>query len=121
MSASLRHVSQPARSITGGLNAAPVESAYFVLRLSDEQARNPIPFLPTWLDRVRDSGARRAVIDMADVYRLDLSGFGLLLAKLRDVLGVTVVVRGIGPTEAVSLQSMGLLEGVSVERRRHRG
>jgi hypothetical protein len=58
------------------------------------------------------------IIDLSEVYGLDFSGFGVLLAKLRDVLRMTVSITGIGVSDVVSLQSMGLLDGIAVERRR---
>jgi anti-anti-sigma regulatory factor len=90
------------------------------LQLSDAQAREAISFVPAWLDRVRNSGARRVVIDLSAVQRVDWSGFGVLLAKLRDVLRVAVQITGVGVSDAVSLRSIGLLDGVNVQQRRQR-
>ena len=99
----------------------PLDAASCVLHLSAEQARDPLGLIPRWLGRIRAAGTRHVVIDMSDVNRLNLTGFGVLLAKLRDQLDMTVLLTGIGVSEAVSLRSMGLLDGVAVERRRPRG
>jgi len=104
-----------------GLGRAPAthaDTATCVLRPSDEQARHASRFVPAWLKRVRDCAASQVIIDLSEVCGLDFSGFGVLLAKLRDVLRVTASITGIGVSDLVSLQSMGLLDGIDVARRR---
>lgn len=100
-------------------SSAPDDATY-VVRPSQAQAREASRFVATWIDRVRVSGAHRVIIDMSAVHRLDLSGFGVLLAKLRDVLRVSVQLTDVGVSEAVSLRSMGLVDGVVVQQRRSR-
>jgi hypothetical protein len=117
MSTDVARASVPHAPLVDRPSAAPNDAA-FLLRPSDAQARDASRFLPTWVDEVRDSGARRVVIDMPAVNRLDLGGFGVLLAKLRHVLRVTVQLIGVGVSEAVCLRSMGLLDGVAVQQRR---
>jgi hypothetical protein len=117
MNTDLARASVPHLPLLDRASAAPDE-ATCLLRPSEAQARDASRFVPTWVVEVRDCGARRVVIDMSAVHRLDLSGFGALLAKLRDVLRVTVQLTGVGVTEAVSLHSMGLLDGVVVQQRR---
>lgn len=111
-------VEKPAISHTvkghGALDAA-FEGTTYVLRPTAEQAREAIAFVPLWLNQVREAGGRHVVIDMSQVDRLDLSGFGVLLAKLRDVLRVTSRLTGISISEIVSLRSIGLLDGADVE------
>lgn len=96
------------------------DTATCVLRPSDVQARYAIRFVPDWLEQVRACGASQVSIDLSEVCGLDFSGFGVLLAKLRDVVRVTVSITGISVSDAVSLQSMGLLDGIAVERRSRR-
>ena len=119
----VRHASHPRTSMRGRRRGASVDAATCVLRLGEEQARDVSRSVSTCLNQVRDCRATRVVIDMSDVHRLDFSGFGVLLAKLRDVLRVTVLLNEIGVSEATSLRSMGLLDGVTVKQRsvRHRG
>src|SRR3954447_20464592 len=103
-----------------GTDTRIADGTAYVLRPTAEQARNVIQFLPTWLSQVRDAGGRHVAIDMSEVGGFDLSGFGVLLAKLRDVLRVSVRLTGIGVSEAVSLQSMRVLDGVTLELRDRR-
>jgi anti-anti-sigma regulatory factor len=118
MSVKRTHLSRPSTLVGGRASTAPAAATTtFTLHPRDEQARNANRHIPTWLDQVRDAGAHQASIDMSDVHRLDFSGFGVLLTRLRDVLRVTVMLTSVGVSEAVSLRSMGLLDGIVVEPR----
>ena len=118
MSSKLAHASHPPGIARDPASAASTAVATtLTLHLRDEQARNASRHIPAWLDEVRDAGANEVSIDMSDVHRLDFSGFGVLLAKLRDVLRVRVRLASVGVSEAVSLRSMGVLDDIAVEQR----
>jgi STAS domain len=114
MSVGLGHTTISSASLPDRAAAAPVKVAACVLRPSSEQARLASRFVPSWLDQVRNSGTRHVVIDMSEVHGLDISGFGVLLAKLRDALDVTVSLTDVGVSEAASLASMDLIDDVAV-------
>lgn len=67
-----------------------------IVRPSQEQAERVCRHLSHWLDRLRACGAGKVVIDLSRVRRLDFTGFGVFLAKVRDVLAVPVVIVGAG-------------------------
>jgi len=85
-----------------------------IVRPSQEQAERVCRHLSHWLDQLRACGASKVVIDLSRVRRLDFTGFGVFLAKVRDVLAVPVVIVGARGYLVETLRQLDLLAGAEV-------
>jgi hypothetical protein len=83
------------------------------LRPSNADAWTAFRHMPAWLAQLRSIGAKRTIIDMHDVERMDFMSFGKLLRALRGT-GVQVLISNARPHLAVSLRTLDLVMGTDL-------
>lgn len=83
------------------------------LRPTNADAWTAFRHMPAWLAQLRSIGAKRTIIDMHDVERMDFMSFGKLLRALRGT-GVQVLVTNARPHLAVSLRTLDLVTGTDL-------
>jgi len=86
-----------------------------LIRPTAWQADHAYRFVPAWLAQIRACNAAEVVIDLSAAHRLDVTSFGLLLAKCRDVLGTPVVITGAEAHLVETLRGLDLLAGACVD------
>jgi hypothetical protein len=85
---------------------APVSApTTYVLQPTPEHAEQVYLHLSEWLTWLRACRAQELVVDLSRARRLDFTAFGVFLAKVRDVLGIPVVITGAAAHLAHSLRA----------------